>query len=112
MRRSDTVKNGGSRVLFALITALLVSSVAVIVATGGPKVDPARELAAVRSYVAEAETVRFTMSSKSVQGDADDDGLGSTYTDRTEESGEFEFPDRSHVVSNDGEVIWETVIVP
>ena len=105
------MKSLGGRLGFISVVGVLIAAVVAIVVSSEPTRSPKQELAAVRAFVEDAKAVRFTASTTSVQGDPEAE-IGSTYTYRSEESGEFELPDRSHVVSNDGEYLYEAVVVP
>lgn len=97
------------RVLVLSVALILAAGTAAVLVNTG-KQTPERELAEVRAFVVAERTARVTGRTINRYGSGDDEA-GNTSTDRSKVEGELRIPDASHVISNDGDFISETIIV-
>ncbi|MDQ1402765.1 MAG: hypothetical protein QOG03_1081 [Actinomycetota bacterium] len=106
---ADGAKPTLARAMLAIIVAMLLVGAVAAVISRPSKTSPEKELASVRAYVSQAQTAHFVTESASVTGN--DQGPGSSSSDRSTTEGDLRLPDDAHVFENYGDGVSETVAV-
>ncbi len=102
---------GRGRAVFLGILAMMVAGTVTVVALRDGERSPAKDLARVRDFVADARTGRFEGTSLSQSGEgAEEPGYTSIDVSRLE--GSFETPGRMHYIEDSGEYLDEVLQVP
>lgn len=114
----DTAPSGTDRVtqlkrwLLASIMSLLAAGIVGLIVVQSPDADPspADELARAQRFVQRTGSAHFEATQESVEKDGED-GLGSTYTDRSRAVGVLEVAGRSQWIEEDGTFAIETLVL-